>query len=74
MLLIHNRVEEGEEEEEETLFDPKCTILHISGAQLDIKQSTHYVYIHMQIHAHTPVHIHTSSIQKQYNINILWGR
>ena len=63
-------------EEEETLFDPKCTIHHISDAKLDIKQYTHIyiIYIHMQIHAHTAVHIHTSSIQKQYNINILWGR
>ena len=42
-----------EEEEEETLFDPKCTIHHISDAILDIKQYTHIFTYIMHIHAQT---------------------
>ena len=47
-----------EEEEEETLFDPKCTIHHISDAKLDINQYTHmFTYICTYMHIHLYIYI-----------------
>ena len=68
MYLVQNLFPKNkEEEEEETLFDPKCTILHISGAKLDIKQCTHlFTYICKYMHIHLYIYIH-----HQYKNNII---
>ena len=45
--------ERKKERKKETLFDPKCTIHHLSDTKLDIKQYTHtHMHRHMYINIH----------------------